>query len=101
MTEPDRPPPPGPPDQPEASVESQAFVMRMRLEQGPFAPDRPRQAAGRPRLHIRVEHVNRADVSQHQSIDSALGWLRHRMSALLSRSFPPDPGAPMPPSDKP
>ena len=40
------------------------------------------------RLHIRLEHVNTADVSQHSTVDGALAWLRNRMITLLSGHGP-------------
>ena len=73
------------------SGESQSFVLRMRTEQLRRENEPPSR-----RLYIRLEHVNRADVTQHYTIDSALSWLRTRMTALLTRSGAQDSDAPTP-----
>lgn len=72
-----------------AIEESQSFVIRMRVK-GPSTIDEGSGAAktkekSEERLHIRLEHVNTADVSQHDSIEGALAWLRDRMAAFLAR----------------
>lgn len=77
-----------------ATEESQSFVIRMRVE-GPLTRGEGSGAAktegkSEERLHIRVEHVNTADVSQHRTVEGALAWLRDRMAALLGRHRPRD-----------
>ena len=73
------------------SGESQSFVLRMRTEQLRQDDEPPSR-----RLLIRMEHVNRTDVTQHHTIDSALSWLRARMTALLTRPDLQDPDLPPP-----
>lgn len=77
-----------------ATEESQSFVIRMRVEgsttigEGLGAAET--EGKSEERLHIRLEHVNTADVSQHSTVEGALAWLRDRMIALLSRHGPRD-----------
>lgn len=72
---------------------SQAFVLRMRIESPTAIGTGPRATVGEAegRLHIRVEHVNTADVSQHAAVEDALTWLRDRMMALLGCRPPASP----------
>ncbi len=78
-------------------------MLRLRIER-PFRASAA-QAAGReplaahdpastPRLHLRIEHVNAGEVSQHSTLESGLAWLAARLSALVrSSSAPPDSGS--------
>ena len=89
--------------------EPQSFVLRARLVRSPVASlpgygTGDDLAAGElqgaeslstpPRLHIRVEHVNTAEISQHHSIDNALSWLRVRLNTLLDRAASTKTSAP-------
>jgi len=73
-------------------ADGHAFVVRLRLEDAKNGNvTRPDLGEAPPsqRVLLRVEHVNRKEVTRHHSIDGALGWIRDRMSTLLGRPPPP------------
>lgn len=81
------------PDQNRMQEDSQAFVVRLRIN-GP--PNPALQPQGGPsaetrnegRLIVRVEHVNSSENSLHRSIEDALDWLRQRMTRAIGASDP-------------
>ena len=69
--------------------ESHSFVVRMRRNAPPDPGLQPEASVhlaknGSGRLIIRVEHVNSAELSSHQSVEDALSWLRQRMTGLVA-----------------
>lgn len=75
-------------------TDTHSFVLRARRE-GPVA----RGQAPEGRMHLRIEHVNTATISQHDTLEGALDWLRQRLGRTLgvpAAQARPDPTPPAP-----
>lgn len=74
------------PGQNRMQEDSQAFVVRLRINGPPDPalqpPDGPKSSS-EGRLIVHVEHVNSSEQSLHRSIEDALDWLRQRMTRAV------------------